>query len=139
MREKDRAVVSSALGSMALMLLLVAAFHICGPTPLWVPTKFRSEEFNPLYLRWIFASVPVGSLLGCVAGTRKNERPSAWWHYLISWFVGCVAFFQAGFFLGVPNPWLVCGVGLTLVCFVFWLLNRKTKTLAKEIRSFRAH
>lgn len=143
MREKERSVVSSDLGSIALVLLLIGAFHLLGPTPLWVPTKFGSEEFNPLYLRWIFASVPAGSLLGCIAGTRKNEHFLAWWDYLISWFAGCfvggVALFQSGFFFGVLNPLLVCGVGLTLVCFVFWLLSRRTKTLAEQIRSFRAN
>lgn len=143
MKPKECAVVSSVLGSITLLLLSIAAFHFLGPTPLWLPMKSGGdEEFNPRYIPWLFASVPLGSLFGCIAGTRKNERPLAWWDYpvccSVGCFVGCIPLFQAVTLLGVLHPLLVCGVGLALVGFVFWLLNRKPKTLAEQIRSFRA-
>lgn len=84
MRHKERAVVGSVLGSIALLLLCMAALHLAGPTPLWIATKWRSEEFNPLSIAWVLASIPLGSSLGCIAGTRKNERLLAWWDYPIA-------------------------------------------------------
>ncbi len=143
MREKERALVSSALGSIALLLVCMAALHLLGPTPLWVPTRWRSEEFNPPYIPWVLASIPAGSLLGCILGIRKNERALAWWDYPIAWFagsfVGSVACFWAVTLSAMLNPLLMCAFGESVVGFVFWLLNRKPKTLAEEIRSSRVN
>ena len=136
MRQQERAIVHSTAGSMTLLLLCIAAFHLFGPTPLWTPTKFRSLEFNPSYLPWVLASVPVGALFGCITGARQLNL----WEVVVSWlagsFGGAWMTLAVGTLIGVAPPLWVCGVGLATVGFVTWLLLRKPKSLAEQIRSF---
>ena len=105
-------------------------------------TRWKSEEFNPPYIPWVLAAIPAGSLLGCIAGSRKNECALVWWDYPIAWFagsfVGSVACFWAVTLSALLNPLSMCAFGLALVGFVFCLIHRKPKTLAQQIHSFPA-
>ncbi len=136
MRHQERAIVHSTAGSMTLLLLCIAAFHLFGPTPLWTATRFRSLEFNPSYLPWVLASVPAGSLVGCIAGARQLR----WWELVVSWlagsFGGAWVTLVVVTLIGVAEPLWVCSIGLAIVGFVTWLLLRKPKSLAEQIRSF---
>jgi len=131
MRLNDFIIISSAVGSIILLFLSIAAFHLFGSMSFWLPMTGGGQYFNPHFLTWLLALVPVGALLGCVASVKKQGKRVSWLSCVIGWFVGCIAgyivFYQTVVFLGVFHPLLVCGLGLVFALFMFWATLKKER------------
>jgi hypothetical protein len=129
MRNSDFAFISSALGSVALPLLLIGGFHILGS--LWQPMTGGGQEVNPRSLMWLMVSVPVGAMLGCLVSWRHFQKPVAWWTLFLSWCGGSSGGFTVHYNLSVfllpPFTLPICFGGLLLVGFVYMVALRKLR------------
>ncbi len=129
MRDSDFAFISSALGSVALLLLFIAGFHIFGL--LWQSMAGGGQEVIPRSLMWLMASVPVGAMFGCLVSWRHFQKPVAWLTLFLSWCGGSIGGFIVLYnpfvFLFPPFILLTCFGGLLLIGFIYMVALRKLR------------
>ena len=85
-RDNDFILIYSAVGSLILLFLSIAAFHIFAPEPLWLAMQGGGEYFNPQCLTLLIVLIPLGSLLGCLASVKKQSQCVSWFPYFSNLF-----------------------------------------------------
>jgi hypothetical protein len=129
MKNEGFTLVNSLGGGVMLFLLATVGFIYLGPEPLWIPMKGGGGEFSPRYESWIWVTIPVGALLGCIVsfvflqkvGLRRSKLGS----YISNWCLGSMGGFTILFylvlFLSYLHPLFVCIPSLAGTSFVLWV------------------
>lgn len=123
---KERALIFACAGAILLLLTVLGAFALFESQPVWVSTLRGSEEFNP-HLAWaMLAAIPTGATLGLL--TSKSFG-AGFWNVFFCWMIACVigaiTFFQIVILSGATNLLWISGIGLIIVPFLTWLIDKK--------------